>query len=93
MAKMTPWFDAETLPARPGFYKTRCEQVYDKPIVGYSFWDGKRWSAQFRTLGIAARNWVVVGMYRKEWRGLAMPPNVGNEPTHTASDHFPEGRK
>ena len=44
----------------------------------------------FAVLNIAQHLWKIA-LLRKQARHE--PPNVGNEPTHTARDHFPESRK
>ena len=50
--------------------------------VLHSLWRATRYAVTGRT-----------GKYRIQWRPSSKTPNVGNEPTHTARDHFPESRK
>lgn len=82
--ELTPWFDGDTKPARPGVYATAVPgQKFEK----YAYWDGRLWYYQGPTVQIAQH----LGTYHDasmgqhpwtswfqdmRWRGLASDPNV-----------------
>lgn len=66
--KLTPWFDGMQKPARIGIY-----QVRRMGTIGYSWFDGKRWSylERFKCDALAGRLLTSGAAQNKEWRGLA----------------------
>jgi len=60
----TPWFDAATLPPRPGVYERRA------PAGPYTCWDGTRWRADASTPASAASQQRASPTQRAAWRGL-----------------------
>lgn len=80
MMMMTPWYEYDQKPVRVGVYLTRvCSDLAkDRPHPwdGWSYWDGKRWSAaQGTAQGAAYRRYIPSEEQLREWRGM-MTPNV-----------------
>jgi hypothetical protein len=61
----TAWFDAETVPSRPGVYERRA------PAGPYACWDGMRWRSDAATAAAAALDEDASAIQRAAWRGLA----------------------
>ena len=59
----TGWFSPDVKPVRPGIYETWFLDPFD---LGFSHWDGRRWSSQSKTVR-ADRS---TGVQWKHWRGL-----------------------
>jgi len=60
----TPWFDADTAPARPGVYERRA------PAGPYACWDGRRWRDDAGSVAAAALREESSAVQRAAWRGL-----------------------
>lgn len=65
--RTTPWFEGWQKPVRPGVYQTRIS------AVGWSYWDGQKWSAQMYDRKEAIKHRSIPGATWKQWRGLVSP--------------------
>jgi len=63
--KMTSWFPAKTKPVHVGVYETDLAGY-----LGYSYWNGKRWSDTSFELDMELSTKRRLGMQNKEWRGF-----------------------
>jgi len=61
----TAWFDADTVPPRPGVYERRA------PAGPYACWDGTRWRTDASTPAAAASRQRASATQHAAWRGLA----------------------
>lgn len=80
---MTDEFPADVKPVRPGVYETRYDtEVPGNPhpfeSVGYSYFNGERWSYQHETIADAMVNAHSNRLARqdKRWRGIAVDPDA-----------------
>jgi hypothetical protein len=60
----TAWFDAGTVPARPGVYERRA------PAGPHACWDGTRWRGDAGSVAAAASREDASAIQRAAWRGL-----------------------
>jgi hypothetical protein len=63
------WFSPEVRPVNVGVYMTEI-QYECGPIVGFSFWDGRVWGNQCKTVLGAEAQHDSVGEQHKRWCGL-----------------------
>lgn len=64
MPERTAWFDAATVPPRPGVYERRA------PAGPYACWDGASWRPAAATPAAAASRQGESAIQRAAWRGL-----------------------
>lgn len=67
--KRTPWFPDMVKPVRRGRYQTQCSIG-----IGFSYWNGERWSNQRHRLEDIRTGHTKGAMQDKQWRGLAKKP-------------------
>lgn len=75
-AKLTPWFAAGTVPARPGVYRVR---AHSPRIVRFQYWNGKFWGLRSAVPDVAARRLSRESRSAfdaPEWRGLTAEAKV-----------------
>ena len=63
----TPWFAPDIKPVRAGIYETWFLNSYS---LGYSYWDGLKWSSQYQTQTQVLKHTRASGVQWKHWRGL-----------------------
>ena len=67
--KLTPWFPLNIKPVRSGVYNTSLGNK--TPYLGFSHWNGRRWSDTCASIEGANQAIRGNGMQDKKWRGLA----------------------
>lgn len=65
--KLTPWFDGDVKPVRPGIYERNYHSAFIEPK---DYWDGQKWMLSFN--GTTASD--IISGIRLPWRGLARRP-------------------
>lgn len=76
--KLTPWFDGDVRPVRPGLYRVWRKVVVGFPSDSYLRWTGVRWLHTAHSGGGEILVDAPATMCKTDgdrWRGLAQDPN------------------